>query len=466
MKRIIFFIFSALGFFVLLSIFILPEYRVRTLLFLLVYLVVFYFVFKAFAKEYFVNFLDSLFFNRTKRIIISTLIFCALVLIGYLVADLRVTRTLKYRPTSSSFGTLNALQEDYVRNNIDGVYEVIYIKPTQGQDNSSLFNSIMQEVSLHAPGVNYSTIHPIAQPERYSEIRKRLPSIIQGNVAVIGPKYSSVSEKISPYDLINGLYRAKVGLSSVCVIQGHGEASIDDFGETGAGLMAQMLRDRGISLVRADFEYIRSCPVVLIIEPKKEFTPSEINELENIDGAVVISGGLELNSLRRFIEKKGISISSKRIEELSQGALRDYFGGLVVDSVTRHPSTLYVNNPAVVSYAYKLDCKDCQIPARASSNGVLAIKDRLAVFSGASLCSNFFIRFKGNAQLLFGMLNNACCGQTSVIPPDEGNDNAPKLFAVSPRYLNIIFIVAVIVLPFLFLLLGVYCFRSSSNKLS
>ena len=66
MKRIIFLIFSALGFFVVLSILLLPEYRVRTLAFLAVYLVVFYFVFNAYAKEHFVNFWESLFLKRTK----------------------------------------------------------------------------------------------------------------------------------------------------------------------------------------------------------------------------------------------------------------------------------------------------------------------------------------------------------------------------------------------------------------
>ena len=464
MKKIIFFIFCALGFFVLLSIIILPEYRFRTALFLLIYLAVFYFVFKAYAKEYFINLWENIFFKRTKIILLAVVVFFSTLILGYCLSNLRILRTLKYKMTSHAVGTLNDAQISYVKENFYEPYEVIYIRPTHGQDNAALFNSIMQELSLYAPNIKYSYVHPVAQPERYTEIRKKLPSLIYGNVAVLGLKYSAVSDKVTPYDIINAVYRAKVGLSTICVTQGHDEASIDDFGENGAGIVAQVLRDKGIALYRVDINNINTCPTVLIIDPKKEFTGSEIRLLDSYTGSIVLSGGVGLASINRFLNTKGVSVSAERIQSLSQGALRDYFGGLTVDSVSRHPATLYINSPAVVSYAYAVSCKDCYILAKVASNDVLAIKENLLVFSGASLCSNFFMRFKGNSQLLFGMLNHACCGDIAVIPPDEGAPNSPRLFAISPRYLNLIFVVAVVVVPLLFLILGVYCFRSVKKR--
>ncbi len=461
MKRALFFFFTALGFFVLLSVIILPEYRIRTLILLAVYLVVYYFVFKMLVLEH-VRSLSELFFRkRTMAVISSLIVFILCAALGIAISESRVLKKARYQAASNDLASISGEQKDYLKEHVADVFDVVYIRPTQGQDNTALFNSIMQEISLYAKGVRYLVLHPVAQADRYSQIRKDLPSLVHGEVAVIGAERSVVVDKVSGYDIINGLYRARSGLNSVCVIQGHGEASVDDFSEEGAGIVAQMLRDRGISLVRADLEYLSSCPAALILEPKKDLSANEIKALDSYNGGLVMVGGFKLPSVKRFLGSRGLSVALEPVSSISQGALRDYFGGLVVDMFYQHPATSYVKSPAVVSSAYEIICPNCTALASASSKNVMVVKDNLSFFSGSSLYSNFFMRFKGNSQLLFGVLNNACCGSGPVAPPDSNGLDSPKLFAISPRYLNIIFAVSVILLPLLFLALGIYCFRSN-----
>ncbi len=460
MKRAIFFIFTALGFFILFSLIILPEYRLRTIVLLLVYLVVYYLLFKTMVKEHLSAILGRMFPKRFKLFVVSMIIFISVLLFVYFVLDTKIIKRQVYWVTHSSSMSLTHEQKEYLERYITDNYEVIYIKPTKGQDNSALFNSIMQELVLYAHNVRYSVIHPVAQPDKYSQIKSKAPSLLHGNVFIsMGDRYVIV-DAVSPYEVLNGLYRVKSGLSNICLLQGHGEASIDDFSEYGAGLIAEMLRDKGLVLVRSDFNYIDLCPATVIIDPKKEFSGTEIKKLDDYTGSLVIIGGAELSSLRKFLSLKGINISKEKIYQVDQSVLRDYYGGLLLDIVKEHPATIYMKNPAVVAYAYSLNCSDCQTPLMTSSGKVLALKKGLSVFTGSALCSNFFIRFKGNAQLLFGILNNACCGGSAFIPPDS-EQGAPKLFAISPRFLSMIFLTVVLILPFLFLLLGIYCFRSN-----
>lgn len=461
MKRTLFFIFTALGFFVLLSVVVLPEYRVRTLLLSAVYLVVYYFVFKLLVLEHLRSLAQVFFRKRMIKITASFLLFLLLVVAAVSLSRMDIFKKARYRTGSNNTASLSSRQEDYLSRYIRDRYEIIYIRPSSGQDYTALFNSMMQEVSLYSKGVSYTVIHPAAQAEKYSQIRKELPSIKHGEVAVMGPEMSVVVDKVTPYGIINGLYRSSSGLSSVCVIQGQGEASIDDYSEQGAGIAAQMLRDRGLSLVRADFKYLNSCPVSLILDPSIELTVKEIESLRDYRGGLVIIGGSTLQSIRNFLASKGIEVAPLPIESASQGAFRDYMGGLVIDSFYEHPSTMYVNSPAVVSSAHEVNCKDCALLAAASNKKVMAAKDNIRFFSGSSLSNNFFMRFKGNAQLLSGMLSSSFAGGGTVIPPDEGRPDSPKMFAVSPRYLNMIFVLTVVILPLLFLMLGIYCFRSN-----
>ncbi|MFH1223622.1 MAG: hypothetical protein V1647_04695, partial [Pseudomonadota bacterium] len=242
----------------------------------------------------------------------------------------------------------------------------------------------------------------------------------------------------------------------ICYSYGHGEPDLDDQGENGLAIFDSLMYARGINFVPVTSAAWDTCGVLVIVDPKKEMTGAEIKKLSSFEGVVIFLGGNKLSSLREYFSKIGISAFGAPVQNLEQALFRDYDGGVLIDRVAEHPVFKNVSGGVVSGAVYELNCSNCQKLAAVHSDKdkkdktVLVIKDNIIIFSGERTASNFFMRFKGNMEFLSGLIN-------FVVSPDLAvylslqKSIQPVFFAVSPRYLDIIFIIVVIIIPAVFL---------------
>ncbi|MFH1224079.1 MAG: hypothetical protein V1647_07055, partial [Pseudomonadota bacterium] len=180
MKRSIFVILTALGVFIAISFFIMPEYRLRVLFAFVLYAAVcFLFIKAVFWKDVKAGkLLFSL--KRVKYLAVYFLIFVLICFISSLLINNRTLSSLRMDLSSDKNTTLSAEAVAYLKAlNID--VNIIYVRPTNSGDQSVLFNSIMKEFSVYTNRIKYSTIHPLLNSIEYNSLKNKIASAVPGN---------------------------------------------------------------------------------------------------------------------------------------------------------------------------------------------------------------------------------------------------------------------------------------------
>lgn len=459
MKRTLFIISMMLGVFLAISFFVMPEYKVRILIAFVIYLFIFGALVRAVLWDDVIYLYRSVSKKKLKYLIVHMAMFVVILSVSVCLFSSR--RLSSYKLDISGARTLSLSQEaiSYVKG-LDTDVEVIYIRAVNNNDENGLFNSMMKEFRNYTDRIGYKSIHPILNTIEYNQIKNKISSATPGNFVVIAGKNSSYGNKVSEYEIVNAIYGAVTGKRDVCYSSGHGEPALDDYSENGAAMFFNIMYDKGINLVPVGHESWDRCSVLVIVDPKLDLSARETKELASFNGVLVFLGGTRLNSIHNFLLSAGVEVVRGSLGDLKRAAFREYDAGVIIDTVSDHPIFKNVKGAIVSGDAYELKCSDCQKIAAISSSKdninkpVLVIKNNVNVFSGERTASNFFMRFKGNAQFLFSFMNFAVSPDL-VFYSSLQKDDQPMLFAVSPRYLDIIFIMVVLFIPAIFVTLSI-----------
>jgi len=452
MKRALFIILMFIGAFLVISFFVMPEYKIRILIAFALYLVVFGFV----ARSMFHYSVSK---KRLRTLSLYVVLFIIACAVSIFFLGSRTLSSYKLDLSGGKRLSLSPEAVSYVKELKTDV-EIIYIRSVNNSDDNSLFNTLMKEFSNYTDRIKYRSIHPVLNTIEYNEIKNKVSSASPGGFVVIVGDNTSYGNKVSEYEIINAVYSAVVGKRDVCYSYGHGEPALDDYSERGAAIFANIMYDKGINFVPVGYALWDRCAVLVMADPKKDLTKQELKKLLSYDGVFIYMGGTRLTSIRELFFDIGVSASSVPVNNLKRSAFREYDGGVLIDKVSDHPMFKDVSGGIVSSDVYELKCSDCQKLAAVSGDTdsdnkpVLVIKNNVNIFSGENVSSNFFMRFSGNVQFLSGLMN-------FTVSPDLAfysslrQDEQPQLFAVSPRYLDIIFIIVVFLIPIVFLGLSI-----------
>jgi len=458
MKRALLIIFYILGLFLLIAVAVLPEYRYRVLAVCAFYLAVFIVLLRYTAKNEIVSFYHVVFGKRFKYLIPGIIIFAAIVLAGLVFLNVAPFTTTKFDMTSKGSISVSASSSKLIEQ-LNRDVEVIYILPMNKEDYKSYFNALMEEFRDHNRRIGYKTLHPVLNTLEYNRLKNKAASLVPGNFVVISGDNYLVGETINEKSIARAINRVVNGDISICYSKGHGEPELSDLSEKGGGVMYSMLVDRGVVLAPVTSDEWDKCEVLFIADPSAEFSDDEITKLEARRNGLVIFGGADLSSLKKFLLDKGIKVTGKQNVSFKEYALRDYDGGVLLDTFYEHPILNGIKGGVVSAYGYSIDCPSCQTLASANDSPLYIGKDNLLLFTGEKSVTNFFMRFNGNLKLIYNALFFSFAPDAYMLFTDDKNDE-PGLFAVSPRYLSIIFWMCVVGIPVLFLLLGVYCFKN------
>ena len=462
MKRLLFFLGFIVFAFLLVSLVVLPEYRLRVVIVTAAYMLVFGFILKTTMKEYFQNAYNIIFCKRTIFMFKWTIPFVIVIFASVMLLWSGFFSRIKLDVSRDRLLSLSSETKNYL-SKLDVQVEIIYIRPVTGNDERNLFNGILGEFTSYTNKINYRSVHPIMNSSDYNDIKKKLPTVSPGSVVVITNGRAAIADKITESDLVSAIYRSGTTEQAVCISKGHGEPLLDDFGEKGGAIISSLLADRGIRLYPMEAEKINYCKVFVLLEPSSDFSPSEVDNIRDYKGSLIIIGGTELPTVQKILSYKGFTVLDKINSDFGKTALREYDGGLIVDKFSDSPVVSTIKGSVVVSSAYEINCSKCKIFAGISSSEkttkyVMGSVEKVQVFSGKNLTNNFLMRFKGNTELVLNMMSVALWPDYPI-SKTMIKTSIPQFFAISPKYLSIIFIVSVVVFPLIILLLSVYCFR-------
>jgi len=461
MKRILLMLFYLLGLFLFISIFITPEYRYRIILAFVLYLVCLFLVLKYTSKNEIISFYRSIFGARFKNLLPGIIVFILIVTASFVLLNIKQLKTTKLDLTNKGSISVSSSSAKYLEQ-LNKDVEVIYVRPVNKEDNRSYFIALMEELRDYSNHVSYRTLHPIINTLEYSRLKNKVSSLVPGNFVILSGENYLVGERLGEKEIVRSISRVVNGDIVVCYAKGNGEPDLNDFSEKGGAIMYSMLSDRGIILYPVMSGDWNKCPVLFFADPSIDIKEDEINKLIEYKGMLVLFGGVELASFKKFLSKKGISILGKQKMSFKDYALRDYEGGVVLDTFYDHPLLDGVKGGVVTAYGYSVDCKDCR-PLAGTSDALMYLgKDGLVLFAGEKTSTNFFMRFNGNLRLIYNALFFSFAPEAYMSFTEDKSDG-PGLFAISPRYLNIILWVCVVGFPLLFLLFGVYCFKKSKS---
>jgi hypothetical protein len=462
MKRILLTLFYVLGIFLLIAVAIMPEYRYRILFAFALYTVFLALVLRYTAREELVSFYHVVFGARFKYVLPSLLVFILVIFVSLVFLDMKVLTTAKLDMTSKGSISISKTTAKYIEQLKNDV-EVIYVRPVNKEDYKSYFNALMEELKDHNDRITYKALHPVLNTIEYNRLKNKVSTLTPGNFVVISGDNYLVGERIDEKDIVRTINRVVNGDIGVCYTKGHGEPDVSDFSEKGGGIMYSMLMDRGITLFPLSFEEWDKCGTLFIADPLIDLKGDELNALINYRGNVVLFGGTSLPSIRKFLSTKGVNILDKQEMSFRDYALRDYEGGVLLDKFYDHPVLNGIKGGVVTAYGYNIDCPSCRPLAGTGDALLYAGKEGLLLFTGEKSSTNFFMRFSGNLRLMYNALFFSFSPDAYMMFSDDRNDE-PGLFAISPRYLNVIFWICVVGIPALFLALGIYCFKSTKNS--
>ncbi|MEI6092436.1 MAG: Gldg family protein [bacterium] len=467
MRRTIFIIGILIAVFLFLSIIIVPEYRLVIVPVTILYVLVLAFILRLTMKQYFVNAFHVIFCRRSKFLFLSFIALFVIISVSIFVLQSGAVSRVSFDVSKEKILSLSSETKEYL-SKLDSPIEVIHIRAVSESDDRSLFNGLLSNFSSYTNNISYRSLHPIIDGNEYNELKKKIPTVSPGNVIVISTHNIATAEKVREYDIISAIYRARAGRSNVCVSVGHGEPGLNDFTEKGGAIISSILDDRGINLFAVTINKINDCKVFTIFEPSSDFTDTEIESIKNYRGYLVVIGGMGLSSVQKILSLKGFSVMENIEPDFSKGALREYDGGLIVDKFSDHPLVSTVRGSVVIESASQIHCDKCSVYAGVSSSEkttryVMVGGTNTIAFSGKGLVYNFFMRFKGNSELFLNMLS---FGLWPDYPVSKTmiNLSAPQFFAISPKYLQIIFAISVVIFPLIILLLSIYCFRQNLSS--
>jgi hypothetical protein len=472
LKRLVLIISLLLFVFLALAVLILPEYRTSMLIIFALYSLILFFILRLSVGEAFYEFLIKLFSKRSyfifKALFVSSLIFVFSFILfnSYffknIYFDLSKAKLLSLDPDSRLF--LKSITQDV---------ELLYLKSLNDDDESAFFDAILKEFRQVSKHISYKTVHPVINAAEYDELKNLVPSLSAGSVLVISNKNMDIADKLTEYQLVLSIYRAIEGKRKVCISYLNGEPSLDDYTENGAAIIRQLMKDRGVELIPVAISDMHLCQSFILFEPQKELDDTQIKELLSYKGKLLLLGGTKLKSVKKLLSSLDIVVEKNIEAEFGLGAFRDYSGVLVVDKLSDHPITKAIGGTISSASAFELSCNDCSFIAAISSSSfgegtsylkpVLVLKDGLFVSSLEGLTKNYFMRFKGNAELLLNSINFLISERYPYLNsvPRLGT---PKMFAISGRYMGLIFLLVVWIIPLLYLFMGVYCFSKNRSS--
>ena len=457
MKKVFLPLFYLLGLFLFLAIFITPEYRYRIIIAFLIYLGFLFIVVRYTAKNEMISFYHSVFGARFKSLFPGLLVFILVIAASLFLLNVRQLKTAKLDLTTKGSISVSSSSAKYLQQ-LNSPVEVIYIRPIDKEDNRSYFIALMEELRDYSTFISYKTLHPIINTIEYSRLKNKVSSLVPGNFVVMSGENYLVGEHLDEKEIVRSISRIVNGEIAICYAKGHGEPELNDFSEKGGAIMYGMLADRGVTLYPVTPNDWDKCPVLFFADPSVDLKEEEIVRLINYKGTVVLFGGVELSSFKKILSNRGMNILDRQKMSFKDYALRDYEGGVLLDTFYKHPLLNGVKGGVVTAYGYSVDCKDC-VPLAGTSDSVMYLgKEGMLLFAGQKSTTNFFMRFNSNLRLIYNALFFSFAPEAYVDFTEDKNDG-PGLFAISPRYLNLILWICVIGVPLLFLLFGVYCFK-------
>ncbi len=461
MKRTLLIFFYVLGLFLLTALIIMPEYLNRILSAILIYLVFFIVVLRYTAREELVSVYHALLGKRSKYILPGLSVFVLVIFVALIFLETKILATVKLDMTSKGPVSISKATIGYLEQ-LTGNVEVIYIRPTNTEDNKGYFNALMQELRNYNQKIRYKTLHPVLNTLEYNRLKNKVSTLVPGNFVVVSGANYLVGERLDISGIIRAMSRVLNGDIGICYTKGHGEPDTADFSEGGGGIMHSMLADRGVVLLPTSYSDWNNCSTLFVADPITEFNDEELRALTNYKGNVVLLGGTGLRSIRKYLADKGVHILGGLALSFKDYSLRDYEGGVLLDKFYEHPVLNGIKGAVVTAYGYNIDCPSCSPLAGTNDALLYAGKDGLIVFSGEKSSTNFFMRFNGNLKLIYNALYFSFSPDSYLLFSDDNSDE-PGVFAVSPRYLNLLFWICVVGIPALFMALGIYCFRSAKG---
>jgi hypothetical protein len=461
MKRFLLTLFYLLGLFLFISVFITPEYRYRIIIAFALYLVFLFIVLRYTAKNELIFFYRSIFGARFKSLLPGIIIFILIVATSLLMLNIRQLKTTKLDLTSKgaiSVSNSSARYLEQLSNNV----EIIYVRPVNKDDNRNYFIALMEELKDYSNFISYRTVHPVINTLEYNRLREKASTLVPGNFVVMSGENYLVGERLDEKEVVRSISRVVNGDIVICYAKGNGESELNDFSEKGGGIMYSMLADRGVVLYPVTSDDWDKCPVLFFADPSKDIKEEEVNKLIDYKGTIVLFGGVALSSFKKLLSAKGINVIGRQSTSFKDYALRDYEGGVLVDTFYEHPLLNGLKGGVVTAYGYSVNCKDCR-PLAGTSDAVMYLgQEGLLLFAGEKSSTNFFMRFNGNLRLIYNALFFSFAPEAYMAFTDDKSDGL-GLFAISPRYLSIILWICVGGVPLLFLLFGIYCFKKSKT---
>ncbi|MBN1114986.1 MAG: hypothetical protein JXA66_06560, partial [Oligoflexia bacterium] len=344
------------------------------------------------------------------------------------------------------------------------------VKSPGGPDITEVYDAYMRKVKIHSARIRSRTIHPVLDSDEFNGLRKIVPTASEGSIVVISGDNHAVAGGIMNDEIINAIYRVTAGTVAACYTSGHGEPGLDDYNEKGAGITAQVLKDRGVIINESASGVWKNCKILIVNEPEKDLSVEEINALEAFRGTILLLGTVRLGSIRSFLEGRGIFAGRELIKSVTSLANRSYDNALLIGI----PEIFSVNGPVVSSGAQSLECDSCDYLAKTeagmlkktnSTNVVFARKGNVYVFAAGGIATNFFMRYQGNIDFLQNFT-------TYIVGPSSGGDfyvkkppgTEPSLVAISGGYLRIIRLLIMYALPAVVFLLGFFIHVGLKNE--
>jgi ABC-type uncharacterized transport system involved in gliding motility auxiliary subunit len=274
--------------------------------------------------------------------IIITVVVVALVVIVYLVL---VNHNKKFDLTVAKRFSLSD-QTEKVLEGLGGPVKV-YAFFSRNQD-TSMVSELLEQYRYLYRELDFEIIDPDLNPGRVEEMGVEN----YGDVIV---EYGGKTEKIKSENE-EGITNAIIKLSQkeikkVYFVSGHGERSLEDYGNTGYDRIRISIRDENFDveeiLLLREEQVPEDCAVLITAGPTRDYEPYEIGLIERfvLDGGRYmvlldpIEKDAELANLNAFLERYGIIPGNDVIiDPLSRVLSGDYFMP-VVNDYTYNPIT-------------------------------------------------------------------------------------------------------------------------------
>ncbi len=349
--------------------------------------------------------------------------------------------------------------------------------------------------------VSYKIIDPYKSPEAVKEFGTvRLRSVVVRS----GDQETRVNT-VTEEEITNAIIKVtRHGKKKVYVVKGHGEYSIEDFGEKGLSTLKEAMQNLGYiveELVLAEGDVPEDASVLVIPGPKTDFLDIEVKRLEkylnNGGNAVFLIDPMqkEAKNLYGLLKKFGVKLENWYIVDVYGQILGGSSLVPVVVSYKYHPITkdfkimtfyplaqvVQLVSPMPEGVEAKILCetsqnswakkelsRDMNYNPDTDIKGPLPVaaavefrkedkKGRIVVFGDSDFVTNSFYYQQGNGNLFENSLNWTT--EEEDLIAITAKTMKPTTLVLTKSQERLTFYTTIVILPGLFFLLGIFIWR-------